>query len=187
MRMARTGCIFCRSGWRLIAVAAALLAVAGFANGSAPAAVASWTLQAPATSPPTTGIFDASMAYDPATRTDVLLGATNGPAETWTWDGTTWTKQTPATSPPARYGASMAYDTATGTAVLFGGLPNAGVPNDTWTWDGTNWAKRDTRTRPHGRWEAAMAYDAASGTAVLFGGADFINGPTVRDDTWTWR
>jgi hypothetical protein len=31
-----------------------------------------------------------------------------------------------------------------------------------------------------------MAYDAASGTVVLFGGADFINGPTVRDDTWTW-
>jgi hypothetical protein len=131
------------------------------------------------------------MAYDTATGTAVLFGGEGGSInpfnDTWTWNGTTWTKQTPATRPPGRYYGSMAYDTATGTAVLFGGLPNAGVPNDTWTWDGTNWAKRDTRTRPHGRWEAAMAYDAASGTAVLFGGADFINGPTVRDDTWTWR
>ena len=160
----------------------------GYRNGTWTWNGTTWTKQAPATSPPP--MSGGAMAYDAATGTVVLFGGNEDGitlGDTWTWDGTTWTKQDPATSPPARYGASMAYDTATGTAVLFGGLPNAGVPNDTWTWNGTNWAKRDTRTRPHGRWEAAMAYDAASGTAVLFGGADFINGPTVRDDTWTWR
>ena len=182
MRMARTGCIFCRSGWRLIAVAAALLAVAGFANGSAPAAVAGWTLQAPATSPPTTGIFDASMAYDPATRTDVLLGATNGPAETWTWDGTTWTKQTPATTPPVREATSMAYDAATGTVVLFGGLIHGTLLRDTWTWNGTTWTQQTPATSPPALYFASMAYDAATRTIVMFGG--WTGHPL--GDTWTW-
>ena len=180
MRMARTGCIFCRSGWRLIAVAAALLAVAGFANGSAPAAVASWTLQAPATSPPTTGIFDASMAYDPATRTDVLLGATNGPAETWTWDGTTWTQQTPATSPPALYFASMAYDAATRTVVLFGGESRHGLRSDTWTWDGTTWTKQAPTANPPRQTGVAMASDAATGTVVMW-----VYGAS-ENQTWAW-
>src|SRR5215471_16331837 len=166
MRMIRDGRMSCRGGWRLTAVAVALQAVVGAAGGSAPAAVAHWTLQAPATSPGT-DIFDASMAYDAATGTDVLFGATTGPVETWTWDGTTWTKQAPATGPPVRLSASMAYDAATGTVVLFGGLIHGTLLRDTWTWDGTTWTRQAPATRPPARYFASMAYDAATGTVVL--------------------
>src|SRR5215467_2069219 len=116
VKMRTTRRMSCRGGWRLTAVAAALLAVVGVAGGSASAAVADWTQQAPAASPPAR--LDAAMAYDAATGTVVLFGGLiHGTVlrDTWTWNGTTWTKQAPAASPPARYLASMAYDAATGT------------------------------------------------------------------------
>src|SRR5215813_5883598 len=153
VKMRTTRRMSCRGGWRLTAVAAALLAVVGVAGGSASAAVADWTKQAPATSP-STDIINAAMAYDAATGTDVLFGS--DPGQTWTWNGTTWTQQAPAASPPARYLASMAYDAATGTVVLFGGIGHR-LFDDTWTWDGTTWTKQAPATRPPARYQASMA------------------------------
>src|SRR5215813_7535515 len=166
VKMRTTRRMSCRGGWRLTAVAAALLAVVGVAGGSASAAVANWTEQAPATSP-STDILNAAMAYDAATGTVVLFGGLiHGTVlrDTWTWNGTTWTKQAPAARPPARYQASMAYDAATGTDVLFGGIGNPHALSDTWTWNGTTWTKQAPATHPSPRRLASMAYDTATGT-----------------------
>jgi hypothetical protein len=151
---------------------------------------ATWTKQAPATSPPARNA--AAMAYDAATGTAVLFGGQGRTGrslgDTWTWNGTTWTKQAPATHPTARFGAAMAYDAATGTVVLFGGRSRHGLFSDTWTWNGTTWTKQAPATHPTARFDAAMAYDAATGTTVLFGG---VGARPPHDgnfgDTWTWN
>jgi hypothetical protein len=98
----------------------------GQATTTSPAGPA-WTKLDPAASPPARG--DASMAYDPATRTMLLfsgfsdqIGSAGYLDDTWSWNGTTWTQLFPAASPPARTGAPMAYDAATGTVLLFGGF-----------------------------------------------------------------
>jgi hypothetical protein len=85
------------------------------------------------------------MAYDPATRTVLLLLADNGghnastgmsPAlalgETWSWNGTTWTKLSPARIPAPSIGSSMAYDPASGAMLLFD-AGFEGTLNETWT------------------------------------------------------
>jgi hypothetical protein len=132
------GRVSCPGGQRLAAAAVALLAAGGVV-GVVPSAVqasaataATWTKQAPATSPPFR--FDAAMAYDAATGNIVLFGGIPLYDDTWTWDGSTWTKQAPASHPPARYGAAMAYDAATGNVVLFGGQGTPGIKDGTWTW-----------------------------------------------------
>jgi hypothetical protein len=143
-----------------------------------------WTEQSVAVHPnaPACG---ATMAYDAATGTVVLVGGglaegIGGPVckltDTWTWDGTTWTQQAPATNPPAACAypyyyecggiGPMVYDAATGTVVL--------LENGTWTWNGTTWTQATTSASPPG---GSMAYDAATGTVVLFGGGE----------TWTWN
>jgi hypothetical protein len=140
-----------------------------------------WTQQHPASHPPAVLGRDATMAYDAATGTVVLL---DGDGSTWTWDGTTWTQQHPAASPsvPA---AEMAYDAATGTVVMFGGVtPVGGYSFDgTWTWDGSTWTKQAPATSPSARWAASMTYDAATGNIVLFGG---VSNTAVYGSTWTW-
>ena len=126
----------------IVITGAAALAACG-ALGMFPAggqagttAAATWTEQAPATSPPARA--GEAMAYDAATGTVVLFGGEGlhgASGETWTWDGTTWTRQAPAASPPARFLAAMAYDAATSTTVLFGGLSNSSTLfRDTWVW-----------------------------------------------------
>ena len=149
---------------------------------------ATWTQQAPATSPPAR--IDAAMAYDAATGSAVLFGGYDGHHgldDTWTWNGTTWTQEHPAVHPPNRVGASMAYDPATGTAVLFGGYGCCASLDATWTWNGTTWAEQIPRPSPPTvRIGPTMAYDAATGTVVLFGGISG-DGRRIHDDTWTWN
>lgn len=149
-----------------------------------------WRKHVPATSPPNRD--QASMAYDPATRTVVLFGGIEGGAgawlnDTWTWDGTAWTQQVPAASPKARLWASMAYDAATRTVVLFGGDHHAvGDPfNDTWTWHGTTWVRQRPATKPSARSFASIAYDKATKTVVLYGG-QCSHPYQACGDTWTW-
>jgi len=57
-----------------------------------------WTEQSPTTSPP--AVFQAAMAYDPATGDVILFGGDNSSGtittETWAWNGSTWTEETPS-------------------------------------------------------------------------------------------
>jgi hypothetical protein len=149
---------------RIVITGGAALAVCGVL-GLAPAAVqarsasaATWTRQAPATSPPPR--YEASMAYDAATSDVVLFGGVNAAGRylgtTWIWDGSTWTRQFPKIAPPPRGHASMAYDAATSTVVLFGGRNKHGILGDTWTWDGTTWTQHAPATSPPARNIATM-------------------------------
>lgn len=120
----------------------------------------------------------ASMVYDPANSTTVLVGGFTGYAQiggTWTWNGNSWTLAT-TSGPVARDGAAMAYDAATQTVVLFGGANRGNLLSDTWTWDGSTWTQQHPTTSPKPAEGASMAYDGATGTVVLLD-----NG-----ETWTW-
>ncbi len=180
---------------RIVTAGAAALAVCGI-SGVVPGVVqassvsaATWTQQHPATSPPVRE--QASMAYDAAAGTVVLIGAVPGHGlhyETWTWDGRTWTQQA-ATTPHSNDPPMMAYDAATGTVVLFRGA-NCERFTQTWTWDGTTWTQQADAHNPPGRsYLNMMAYDAATGTVVLLGGEASCepHGYTVLADTWTWN
>jgi hypothetical protein len=150
----------------------------------------SWTLRAPATSPPAR--ISQGMTFDSARARTVLFGGNNGAAlgDTWVWDGTNWTQLNPVSRPVPRWGAGMSYDSVRGKTVLFGGYSGTGYLGDTWEWDGTNWAQRCTtlpcvNTTPASRTALALAYDAAHATTVLFGGA--TTNSVRPQDTWTWN
>lgn len=132
-----------------------------------------WQQQFPATSPP--GSESASMAYDAATGTVVLLSPSASGATTWTWDGVTWTKQSSPTTPS--FGGAMSYDAANQTVVLFQ------VDGTTWTWTAAGWTEQSPTTAPSARNQAALVYDAATQKVVLFGGSD--NG-LPQNDLWSW-
>ncbi|MDP9093095.1 MAG: kelch repeat-containing protein, partial [Actinomycetota bacterium] len=143
-----------------------------------------WTLKAPATSPPARD--GATMAYDTATGTTILFGGfgTGYLNDTWSWNGTTWTHLTPATSPPARRWASMAYDPALGKIVLFGGCSTGGYLNDTWLWNGTTWASVTTPPALTARDDVGLSYDQTAGNMVLYGGLTGTS--TYLGDTWLY-
>ena len=153
---------------------------------TSPASTPTWTELYPPISPPARG--DASMAYDPATRTMLLFGGQSDryPSyldDTWSWNGTAWIKLFPSTSPLARSDAPMAYDAATRTVLLFnGGCCNPGL-GQTWRWNGTTWTKLSPATSPAARYGASMAYDPGTQAMLLFGdGYD-----REFNDTWTLR
>jgi hypothetical protein len=104
------------------------------ATTTSPAGTPTWTELHPPASPPARS--DASMAYDPATRTMLLFGGHSDRypylGDTWSWNGTTWIKLSPSTSPLARIDAPMAYDAGTNAMLLFGDGYD-GDFNDTWT------------------------------------------------------
>jgi eukaryotic-like serine/threonine-protein kinase len=156
-----------------------------------------WSQLEPATSPPAR--YDASMAYDPATRELVLFGGfgaddnSNNLNDTWTWNGTTWTQQHPGASPPVRVNAGLAYDPANGGLVLFGGTAPApfGQPApvsaflaDTWIWNGTTWTQQHLAASPPARVAANLVYDQAARKDILFGGTG-SNGSN-SNETWAW-
>jgi hypothetical protein len=133
------------------------------------------------------------MAYDPRTRTVVLLGgvATNLTAlnDTWTWNGINWVQHFPATSPEPRNGPGMVYDSALGAVVLFGGAVGiccSSNLNDTWVWNGVDWTEIYPATMlPQARNGVNIAYDPIYRVTLLFGG-DTSGGESSGelDDTW---
>src|SRR5215467_806721 len=183
---------------KIVIAGTAALAASGVLGVTPPAVQASsaqpatWTQQHPATRPPAR--YDASMAYDAATRTAVLFGGQVGDisflSDTWTWHGTTWTQRHPAVHPGARGSAAMAYDATTRTVVLFSGFHRGhrggSVTVGTWTWNGATWTRQHPAASPAARFRAAVAYDAATGSVVLFGGAVGFGG-RWGNDTWTWN
>ncbi len=152
---------------------------------------ASWTQQAPATSP---GARDGhAMAWDAARQRAVLFGGqvSSGQigafccyADTWEWTGSNWIRAVPTASPPGRAGHAMAYDAMRQRVVLFGArrTPAGGPLADTWEWDGANWIQRTPALSPSPRGGHAMTYDGVRQRIVLFGGGYSTN----FSDTWEW-
>lgn len=151
----------------------------------------SWSEIRPQTYPP--GRYDASMAYDSATRQLVLFGGSNGSQfwnDTWTWTGTNWVElvhdSAPNTPnvPSARMGAAMDFDTAASQMILFGGTNGSVQTNqsDTWTWTGTSWQQLFPSTSPPPHVDANGVNDPLTGQFLLHGGGN--QGPLF--DTWLW-
>lgn len=132
--------------------------------------------------------YNATTAYDAATRQVVLFGGYSSSAsgflgDTWTWNGAAWTQRT-GPAPPARQNGTMAYDPATRRVVLFGGNGTSALLGDTWTWDGASWKQHTSGPQPAARSHASLVYDEARRNLVLFGGGG-SNGDL--SDTWTWN
>ncbi len=138
--------------------------------------------------------LDASLAYDPATRTVLLYGGLvfrgnpqeSALSDTWSWTGRRWNRERPRVSPPPLTGALLGYDPRSETLVLTGGETSDArglVPNfTTWTWDGSTWSSDPAATLPPGDWPSALATDPASGQLVLVG-----TGPGCLGlETWAW-
>ena len=146
-----------------------------------------WTEQHPATSPPPR--WDATLAYNPTTRTLVLFGGQSFDrvfGDTWTWNGTTWTEQHPAMSPSPRIRVAMALDPKTGQDVLFGGIASDNHLRDTWTWDGQSWNQLHPQSSPPYISGAGFAADPAAEQLVMFGG-NTNPGLSESAQTWLWN
>ncbi|MBK8976564.1 MAG: hypothetical protein IPM29_11660 [Planctomycetes bacterium] len=154
-----------------------------------------WSRARPAASP--AGRFFHGMAYRPGTGTVVTggYGGANasldrmvpGPADTWSWDGTTWTLLEAAKAPPVRSEHAAAFDPVRRRSVVFGGAYlSSGTRRDVWEWDGAAW--RDSTPAfggPSARRGATMAWDGVNQQVLLFGG----HAPTpgqLLGDTWLW-
>ncbi|MGH7721543.1 MAG: hypothetical protein ACRENL_01740 [Candidatus Dormibacteria bacterium] len=85
------------------------------------------------------------MAYDARTHTCLLVGSATiqGPAQTWSWDGTTWTRLSDLPLEGVEGPQTLAFDPATGHALLLSAMPSdAGIGSHrtrAWTWDGRSW------------------------------------------------
>jgi Flp pilus assembly pilin Flp len=137
-----------------------------------------WCQQSPATNPGSR--YGYAIAYDAATKTDILFGGQNGTelGDTWSWNGSTWT-QLGGTNPPARSLTSMAYDAATTSIVLWGGYNGSGGLADTWVWNGT-WSQLGAAGGPAASWNEALAYDAATGAVIM-------SGTAAGNSTWSFN
>ncbi len=133
-----------------------------------------WTERRLAISPP--HLEQASVTYDAATQSVVLLGAFGVGSQTWTWNGTGWAQAPPPHAPSARLQAAMAYDAVRSQVVLFGGYQSVSVSlNDTWTWNGIDWQQQHPQTSPPSL-PGVAAYDPVHRLVVLF----------AFGQTWTW-
>ncbi len=128
----------------------------------------------PASSPEQ--LWNASIAYDGATRKAILFGG-NSPTgqtnETWSWDGTTWTLLHPAVHPRRNAaGWQAAYDPASNQLILAGQsfAATRHSVNEIWDWTGTSWRKLRFTAVTGVRTSGSMTYDSAIRKIVLFGG-----------------
>lgn len=146
-----------------------------------------WTLAAPAASPPARKDF----AFSGGPTECVLFGGKNTArllGDTWTWDGTNWAQNTPTTPPAYRAEACMAYDTANGEWVMFGGRGEFDVfPAETWTLNAgrTAWTKKAPATSPPPRVGATMCYDSQLAAVIMTGGTNGFSDYAYQD-TWSW-
>ncbi|MCX5748385.1 MAG: kelch repeat-containing protein, partial [Proteobacteria bacterium] len=149
-----------------------------------------WTLAAPATSPPVR--FTTALAYDLRAQRVIMFGGFAGGVsvgDMWAWDGTTWGELHPDQLPPARNTFPLTLDRTRGELVLFGGkqftaTTSGAVLDDTWVWDGSSWHAADSTPRPEARHSAALVDLPARGHVVLHGGLK--GGGEGLADTWEW-
>ncbi|MFO1076804.1 MAG: kelch repeat-containing protein [Planctomycetota bacterium] len=146
--------------------------------------------QIPNPTPGTTGplaLFDAKMAFDPASGSLVLFGGqatnvnTSRVGDTWLLSGTTWTQVTGLTpgvdTPTARALHAMCTRTGPyGDVILVGGQSTANVNNtETWRWNGTagSWSPiAPANASVPATWASGqeMVYDSIRDVLVIIGG-----------------
>ena len=109
----------------------------------------SWSKRDPMTSPGP--LANDLMIYDDKSLTCLLVGksvsavAPGGPAETWSWNGSSWARLPDIPLGTNEVIEGFAFDRTHGEAVLLTwASPATGIPNPThtWTWDGRSWALR---------------------------------------------
>ncbi|HEY2515473.1 MAG TPA: kelch repeat-containing protein, partial [Polyangiaceae bacterium] len=109
-------------------------------------AIGAWTQATPGGAAPAPRT-NASLVFDPARGTSVLLGGTDAHGsrfDAWEWDGVGWTRRRAGASPAARSGADAAWIPARQSAILFGGVRGDGeraLSRDTWFWRDGDWAR----------------------------------------------
>ncbi|MFI5286270.1 MAG: hypothetical protein ACHQ4F_08115 [Candidatus Dormibacteria bacterium] len=107
-----------------------------------------WHLLDSGTSGPPPG--QASMAWDPALDTMVLMPASSSGADTWTWSGTHWIDHRQPDPYLPTGVLNLSFDPATQVlmGVGFGSIVSGafGAPTETWTWDGSSWRQLSTRS-----------------------------------------
>lgn len=89
------------------------------------------------------GIYNASMAYDPATNETIRFGGWNGKtrtAETWVLTDSIWTKLKLTMHPTPRNHATMIYDHTNKGLILFGGHNGELIFGDTWLFRNNEWS-----------------------------------------------
>lgn len=102
-----------------------------------------WSTRHPSVHP---GPLDVElMAYDDRTHTCLLVGSPGlqGPAQTWSWDGTTWTRLADLLITDVEGPQAFAFDPVSGHALLLSSLKPAtgsGSATRMWMWDGHTWA-----------------------------------------------
>jgi len=122
-----------------------------------------WTPVDSAGPPPRVG---ASMAYDPSTRSVVLVGGRDcrgrGSAESWRWDGHGWSR---LQGMPAGARACLVYSAARNRMMLFA-IDSAARPR-AWQVSGTRWQEAALGLPPLR--DASCAVDPANQRVVLVG------------------
>jgi hypothetical protein len=121
--------------------------------------------------------YDASIAYDPRSKSVILFGGTSADSsllsDTWRLDSSGWT-QLHVPGPSAREGAAFGLDGLSGSLMLFGGVQRNGRADmalaDQWFWNGSGWTAGQPKSGPPGRFGASLAFDPDTNTTMLYGG-----------------
>ena len=107
------------------------------------------------------------VAYDPGTKTPILVGALSKP--TLSWDGKAWHEVAGSNGLPVLAGAALARDRL-GRVIAVGGNTFTALVDGSWTWNGRAWIELKAAELPQPRSGAAIAYDEGNMVTVLFGG-----------------
>jgi hypothetical protein len=144
-----------------------------------------WTDQHPATSPPPRA-SGAAMAYDPRSRTVILIGGFDlrGRAlnDMWSWNGISWTELRPNRLPSV-VEIGMADDGI--RLVLFGNPPSlvdGRAASRAWGWDGSTWTELHPNINLPVDYAYAVTTDPGHGRLLFFGGGMGL----IHQDTWLW-
>jgi len=163
----------------------------GFGRGPAAPPAETWTFDAggwrllhPASSPDLVGGW---LTADPASGAIVLVGgpaSTNGPIETWVWDGATWTKRSDL-SLTTQSLVGMATLPSLGQLVLVTAPTNdLATTDDTWTWAGSSWQlDQPGAALPVEGSTPVLVSDPAHRRVV----AVFTGDANSRSETWAWN
>ncbi len=120
-------------------------------------------------------LVSSAMAFDPVTRT-VLLVTGSIPStvtSTWSWDGSGWHELHPAHEPDR--GASLARIPGTNQLILAPGTSPFGYA-PTWTWDGHDWTARTRDDLPPVN-SIALVADDATGAVTAFAATPHRSAP----------
>jgi hypothetical protein len=139
-----------------------------------------WQERHPQHVPPIGFDFRPSLAYDPSSKSVLLLGFTQSHteamtdrrAEMWSWDGTDWKQLSPSIMPSVD-GAMVTG--RNGLILLEPATVGGRYLTQTWSWDGTSWTVLSPSVNlPSLGWLAAT-YDPVRRQIVV-----------LSSDTWTW-